>query len=181
MDQASRQRLQEDLSRLADGDREAFHPVFVTLLPVLRRFTARALPAAEAEDAAQESLLKVFLRAAEFDPGRDALAWVLGITAYEIKTARRRRQRRREAQGEGPDIAFHADPAPTPEQEAIAGDLDAALEAALSGLEPMEAATLRAYARGERPTDVPPATFRKRVERGLARLRGRWRASHGDR
>jgi len=178
VDPASRRRLHEDLTRLADGDREAFHPVFVALLPLLRRFASRSLPPAEAEDTAQEALVKVFLRAAEFDRNRDALSWVLGIGAYEIKTARRRRERRRET-GESP--AATPDPAPSPEKTAIAADLDAAIEAALSQMSASDAATLRAFAAGERPRDTAPATFRKRVERGLARLRARWRATHGDR
>lgn len=178
MDQASRRRLQQDLTRLAEGDREAFHPVFVALLPLLQGFASRALAPAEAEDAAQEALVKIFLRAAEFDPARDALSWALGIAAYEIKTARRRRFRTREAAD--PDaVASHADPAAGPEQTTIARDLDAAVEAALRGLQPADAATLRTFAAGERPPDVPAATFRKRVERGLARLRARWRARHG--
>lgn len=178
MDSAERRRLQEELTRLADGDREAFHPVFVRLWPLLRRFAARHLPALEAEDAAQEALLRVFLRAAEFDPGRDALSWVLGITAYEIKTARRRQQRR----GELPmsDAVAPAEPGANPEQAAVSGDLAAAMDAALLGLRPADASALRAYAEELRSEDVAPATFRKRVQRGLARLRQAWRSTHGD-
>jgi RNA polymerase sigma-70 factor (ECF subfamily) len=189
VDQALRDRLQQDLTRLAQGDREAFHPVFVSLLPLLRRFAARSLPAADAEDAAQEALVKVFLRAAEFDPGRDALSWILGIGAYEIKTVRRKKERRREdafdpAHGDGGTLAgpaARASTPATPEEQTIARDLDAALDAALKDLGESDAATLRAFAAGERPDGVAPATFRKRVERGLARLRARWRALHGER
>lgn len=179
MDQARRRRLQQDLTRLADGDREAFHPVFESLLPLLRGFTSRSLPPAEAEDAAQEALVKVLFRAAEFDHTRDALSWVLGITAYEIKTARRRQQRRREIPSD--DLAMREDPAAGPEDTVIARDLDAAVDAALGELPPVDAATLRAYARGERTPGLAPATFRKRVERGLDRLRAQWRAIHGRR
>lgn len=181
MDQVSRRRLHEDLTRLADGDREAFHPVFVALLPLLRGFAARSLPPAEADDVAQEALMKVFLHATELDRTRDALSWVLGIAAYQIKTARRRHERRRESAVEDAEVATRADAVANPEAQAIAGDLDAAIEAALHELSPADAATLRAYANGERPSDIPPATFRKRVERGLARLRNLWRTTHGRR
>lgn len=166
--------------RLADGDRTAFHPVFVALLPLLRRFAARGLSPADAEDAAQEALLKVFRRATEFDRRRDALSWILGIAAYEIKTVRRRRERRREA--DAPiDLASRPAPAATPEEQAITADLDAAIEAAIATLSPLDASTLRAFAFDERPAGLPPATFRKRLERAIARLRARWKEDHGDR
>ena len=43
MERSERDTLQRDLVALADGDREAFHPVFVRLWPLLRGFAARAL------------------------------------------------------------------------------------------------------------------------------------------
>ena len=175
MDRARREALQRDLARLADGDREAFHPVFVCLWPLLRGFAGRYLPAPDAEDAAQEALVKVFARAALFDPTRDALSWALGIAAYEIKTARKRRRRRRE-EGE-PPVAI-PDGAAGPEALAMAREREDAVEAALALLDPTDAATLRAYAAGD-PPPVSGATFRKRVQRALARLRVAWRISHG--
>lgn len=60
----------------------------------------------------------------------------------------------------------------------MARDLSEALERALTAMSPSDAATLFAYARGERP-DLPGATFRKRVERALERLKARWRTDHG--
>jgi RNA polymerase sigma factor (sigma-70 family) len=181
VDQASRGRLQQDLTRLADGDREAFHPVFAALFPLLRRFALRHLPYADAEDAAQEALVKVFLRASEFDPARDALSWALGITAYEIRTARRRRGRRKEADSDAAELAVRRDPAASPEDRTIASDLDSALDAAIASLSAADADTLRAYTLGERPLGMAPATFRKRLERGLARLREQWRTTHDRR
>src|SRR5262245_2756029 len=114
MDAAGRRRLQQDFTRLAGGDREAFNAVFTALRPLLRRFALRALPEADADDAAQEALVKVFFRASEFDPHRDALSWVLGIAAYEMKTARRRRQRRREEEAVPERMAARVDPLPSP-------------------------------------------------------------------
>jgi len=49
---------------------------------------------------------------------------------------------------------------------------------ALGTLRPEDAETLRLYSRGER-THVAAATFRKRVERALARLRAAWRTTDG--
>jgi RNA polymerase sigma factor (sigma-70 family) len=178
VERVERDALQRHLERLADGDREAFHAVFVRLWPLLRGFAARCLPWAEAEDAAQEALLRVFSRAAEFDRQRDALSWVLGIAAYEIRSARQRHRRRRES----PDavLGVHADRERSPEDRAVAGDLERALAAALLALRPADAGTLLAYARGERP-DLPGPTFRKRVERALVRLRLAWRLNHDRR
>jgi RNA polymerase sigma factor (sigma-70 family) len=182
VERLEREALQRDLERLADGDREAFPPVYLRLWPLLRGFAARCLPRDEAEDAAQEALLRVFSRAAEFDRRRDALSWVLAIAAYEIRSARKRRQRRRRREhpeGDGTAAAM-ADPRRSPEQEAAAAELERALAAALRALRPSDAETLLAYARGERP-DLPGPTFRKRVERALARLRGAWRLHHDRR
>ena len=176
MDAGGRAALQRDLTALASGDRGAFDPVFRRLWPLLRGFAGRCLPAAEAEDVAQAALMRVFSRASEFDPRRDALSWALGVAAWEIRTAGTQARRRREDPEElRPEPA---DRAPTPETLAIASDAREALKRALVELSPADAATLIAYARGERP-NLPQATFRKRVERALARLRAQWRMDHG--
>jgi RNA polymerase sigma-70 factor (ECF subfamily) len=178
MEQVPQSDLQRLMARLADGDRSAFHPVFESLWPLLRRFAARHLGPGEADDAAQEALVRVFRRAAEFDPTRSALAWALGIAAYEVRTARRRRQRRREDAAPDGALAAARDPKPTPEEAAMQGDMETMVREALGTLRPEDAETLRLYSRGER-AHVAAATFRKRVERALARLRAAWRTSDG--
>lgn len=178
MDRATVSDLQRHMERLADGDRASFHPVFAALWPVLRRLATRRLGPDEGEDAAQEALVKVFFRASEFDRSRNALAWALGIAAFEIRTARRRRQRRREVPPPERIPEAASDTAPTPEAEAMARDLEATLEEALGELRPEDAETLRLYARGDR-APIAAATFRKRVERALARLRAVWRTTDG--
>ena len=175
MDRVQREALQRDLARLADGDRDAFHPVFVRLWPLLRGFAARHLPREEAEDTAQEALVKVFARASEFDPRRDALSWTLGVAAWEIRTVRRRRQRRREEPL--PAVVALEDAGAGPEEMAMARERRALVEEALDALDPADAATLRAFLAEDRAASG--ATFRKRVQRALARLRAAWRMSHG--
>src|SRR5258708_12335744 len=97
MDAAQRRELQRAMTQLADGDRSAFHPVFTLAWPVVRAFAHSFLrDGADAEDAAQQALLRSFERASRFDQTRDALAWLLGIAAYECRTLRRRRGRQRE-------------------------------------------------------------------------------------
>jgi RNA polymerase sigma factor (sigma-70 family) len=176
VDSGERGALQEELTALARGDRAAFDPLFRRLWPLLRGFAGRCLPLEEADDVAQEALLRVFARSSEFDTRRDALSWVLGIAAWQVRTHRARIRRRRET----PDpIDERPDSGPSPESTAVARSLSAALDHALAQLPAADAATLIAYARGER-SDLPGPTFRKRVERALARLRARWRMDHGN-
>ncbi|MCI0407024.1 MAG: sigma-70 family RNA polymerase sigma factor [Acidobacteria bacterium] len=166
--------LQSLMTRLADGDRSAFHPAFAVLWPILRRFTSRHLTPPEAEDAAQEALVKIFRQAARFDPTRSATAWVLGVAGFEIRTVRRKRQRRREAPEMERAVLTRPDPAPSPEDAVVLRDLEDALREALGGLSPEDVETLRLYAHGQRPP-TSPGTFRKRVQRALARARVKWR------
>ncbi len=174
MERAELRRLFE---RLADGDRAAFGPVFALLWPQLRTFAVRFVGPADGEDAAQAALLKVFSRVSDYDRGRDALAWALAIAAWECRTLRKRRERRREEPGFAP-AADSPSVAPSPEEAAIDRDLRAAAEAVLGELRPIDVETILAIASGERA--VSGATFRKRVERALARFRLAWRARHGS-
>jgi RNA polymerase sigma-70 factor (ECF subfamily) len=177
VERLERERLQALMVRLADGDRAAFAPLHATVGPLVRRFAARALAgSADADDAAQVALLKIFSRASEFDAERDALAWVLGVVAFECRTFRQRRRRMREsAVTVVPDVASDA---PDPETLAIERDLGEAAEQVLGTLRPMDIETLRLAAAGCRPAH-PSATFRKRLERALARFRAAWSSKHG--
>src|SRR4051812_36910792 len=100
------------MRRLADGDRSAFEPVYASLWAPLRAFCRRALPADDADDAAQHALLKVFDRASSFEPERDALTWALALAAWECRTLRKRRMRAREVGVEA--ASAHADAQPSP-------------------------------------------------------------------
>lgn len=166
------------LARLADGDRAAITPAFEMLWPVVRRFCRRALASdADGDDAAQEALVKLFGRMASFDPARDGLAWALAIASWECRTVRRRAGRRREAVLDETGLVSDGDG----ETQLAARELAAAARAALAELDPRDAATVLAALSDDpaaRPPGVAPATFRKRLERALGRLRGILR-SHG--
>ncbi len=151
------------MERLADGDRAAFEPAFRLLWPRLRAFAVR-LAGADGEDAAQAALLKVFSRASEYDRERDALAWALGIAAWECRTLRKKRARRREEPGV-PEMAADAEAALV---------LRLSADAVLGMLSPADAETILSLATGRRT--VQGATFRKRLQRALARFRLAWRA-----
>lgn len=171
--------IDELLRRLADGDRSAFQPLFDSLWPLLRRFTMRFLGnQADGDDAAQQALLKVFARAREYDSGREALPWILAIATNECRTLRNKHIRRKEVGCESLEVL--AAQQMSPEQALILNDLKGALGEIFTELRPEDIHTLAnavADDRAERP-DMPAATFRKRVERAMDRLRLAWRAKH---
>ena len=178
VDPVERAELRRLIGRLADGDRTAFGPVFDLLWPRLRAFTVQLIGAADGEDAAQSALLKVFSRASEYDRERDGLAWALGIAAWECRTLRKRRERRREESALAPEGApVAAAGAASPEDAAVERDLREAAESILGTLRPIDIETIAAAASGRR---AQGATFRKRLERALARFRLAWRARHGS-
>jgi len=162
------------MARLADGDRSAFSHVFDTLWPLLVGFARRlSRDAADAEDAAQQALLRVFEHAHRYDPGQDVAAWALAITANECHAVRRKRR------GVPLDTGGEMEaPGASPEAVAIERDLLAEATDVLGTLRSQDAETLAAAWRGSRPP-IPPTAFRKRVQRATERLRAAWRSRHG--
>ena len=174
LDPRARAELQGDLTRLADGDREAFDGVFARLWPVVRSLAARYLPPADVDDAAQVALLRLFERASEFDPARDAAAWAIGLAMWEIRTVRRRAWRRRDTLDldEAADLPLSD---ASPEERAIAADLAAAIGRTLATLRAEDRDALLQFARDERTIG---AGFRKRLQRARERMRAAWRLGH---
>jgi len=167
------------MARLADGDRAAITPAFDLLWPVVSQFCRRALAsAADGEDAAQEAMVKLFARMSSFDRDRDGLAWALTIAAWECRTIRRRAGRRREA---ALDEAARASVTGGDSEALLAArELAAAARAALAELAPRDRETVLAALSDDptaRPSAVAPATFRKRLERALDRLRAAMRVA----
>lgn len=168
-------RLDRSLAALADGDRDAFDPVFEIVWPVASRFAQRWLgEGPDAEDAAQQALMSVFARASEYDRERDGMRWVLGIVAYECRSARKRASRRRELV-EDEAISVCA----SPEDEACEAQLRDALGCALEELEAIDREAIVASVLETSRPDVAPATFRKRLSRALCRLRRIWEVGYG--
>ena len=167
MEASQRERLQESLSSLSRGDREAFTTVFDILWPIYRRFARRQLPEGDADDAAQEALLKLFVRANEFDSSRDAAAFAIGVAFHEIRTWRRRRFRRRE---DGVD-AHEASHPPDQDEVLALREVDEMIDWGLARLSPSDRETLTLYAHDQRSRDATAVAFRKRVQRAVERLR----------
>lgn len=171
-----RLRLQHDLGRLADGDRTAFDPVFRAAWPFVLELARRSVLPEDAEEIAQRTLLTLFQRASELDPERDAAGWIAALAYWEIRTELTRRRRDR-ARRESADVLTEtASPEPTPGETAERNRLAECFRGIVAELAPGDAEALRAFALDERPAG---ATYRKRLERALGRLRRRWKDRYG--
>jgi RNA polymerase sigma factor (sigma-70 family) len=161
--------------RFADGDRAAFREVFESLWPVLLAFTGRTLAVrADAEDAAQRALLKVFDRIADMDRARDGVAWAVTLAAYEVMTVRRQHARRREQASDV--LVAVADGQPLVLEHLERDELRAAVRSAIGELSELDQAVLVAVLDD---VVISGETARKRRLRAFGRLRALWRKAHG--
>jgi RNA polymerase sigma factor (sigma-70 family) len=177
LDASSRAALCLALARMAGGDRSAQREVFEATWPVMRDFCRKFLSNdADADDAAQRALIRLFEQSAKYDVSRDALAWALELAVWECRTARRRRGRERAVDIE-PLALTVADGAASPLAVAERRELEAALGAALEKL-PARDRQVLADEMTATEAGVGAATWRKRRERALGRLRLLWSATH---
>lgn len=173
--------LDADMARLADGDREACARVFAALWPVMVAFAEKTLgSSADADDVAQKAIAKVFAQASDFDRERPALAWALSITGWECRTVLRQRHRRREDELSHDEHDGAVSGERDPEEHAMLRGLTEAVRNSLGELSVLDQETLRAAFFEEMGVFAEGATFRKRKERALDRLRATWRRLYGD-
>jgi RNA polymerase sigma-70 factor (ECF subfamily) len=166
------------MARLAAGERETFTRVFEALWPrVFGLCRATLGNDADAADAAQQAMMKLMERAADYDPNRPALPWALAIAAWECRSALRRRTRSREVASE-PESDLSTSQAGDPESELVRRDLVRRALDAMNELSDGDRATLAATFFDE-PTEVAGATLRKRRERAIDRLRAAMRRLYG--
>jgi len=117
-------------------------------------------------------LLKVFDQAANFERDRDGVTWALSIAVWEVRTIRKRHARSKMSALNESEL-----PVVTESPELLAADrqiTDAAI-AVLGQLSREDQTTLLATFNEESPDGVGRATFRKRRERALGRLKLAWR------
>jgi RNA polymerase sigma factor (sigma-70 family) len=152
------------MNRLADGDRDAFEPLFGALWPRAVAVARRRLQDSAADDAAQATMIKLFTRAPEFERGAPVLPWFYAIAANEIRALVRQAK---------PQVAVD-ESLPTdgdPERSAMDRELRAAVAQALESLDaPSAEAIATLLGEGQRPP-IRDAALRKRVSRAYARLR----------
>ena len=178
MDPARRAAVCATLARLADGDRSAFDALMTELWPVVLAFARKTLrEPADAEDVAQEALIKVASRIADYDRSRDGLTWVYAIATFEIRTHLRRLQRRREV-APPTEGAEPADPVRSHIDRLIDDEMSAVLTDALGELSDADRLLL-GLGEGRGDEAAAGATIRKRRQRALTKLRTVWSKLYG--
>ena len=163
------------MTAAADGDRAAVDPLFHALWPITVGYATRFLGNPSlAEDCAQESLVKLFGQLERFDRERDALTWALTHATWQCRTERRKHARRGET-NESIEVAVD-DRHRHEERELVHAALDT-----LASLPARDRDVIAAVLTDddELRRALAPATFRKRLERALGRLRTSWRSRHG--
>jgi RNA polymerase sigma factor (sigma-70 family) len=158
------------MERLADGDRRAFDPLFAALHPRAVALARARLASADADDAAQQALVRLFARASEFTPGRAVLPWFYAIAANEIHAVARRAARGR-SRDAGPDAVTAILATDDPEAEILRDELRASVRAAVAALDDASALAIRGLLGEAPPAGASPPALRKRVSRAYARLR----------
>ena len=162
------------------GDRAAFAALFGHFAPRVKAYLLRLnLPAGQAEEMAQEAMLTVWRKAAQFNPeSTGAAAWIFTI-ARNLRVDAARRERL--AQPAEP--AEEADPAPPADTLLDHARRAGLLRQALAGLPAEQAAVVRLsffddrpHAEIERRLGIPLGTVKSRLRLAMARLRAQLEA-----
>jgi RNA polymerase sigma-70 factor, ECF subfamily len=165
------------MARLAEGDRGALRTVFDGLHPLVHRWCRRLLRnEADAEDATQQAMEKLFFQVSDFDAKGDALGWALAVATAECRTLAKKRVRRRET--DDAPLAFLGVEGGA-EKAVEQQEMRKALQEVLGTMKPEDVQTLLSWVDVEPRPSVPGATFRKRLERAGHRLRAAWKARYG--
>ena len=172
------QELARLLAASAEGDRAAFAQLYQSTSAKLYGVSLRILRRSDlAEEAVQDAYVRIWRRAADYDPARaSAIAWMSAIARNRaLDVARLKRET---SLDDAPDQAEVALDAPTPEAEAELADELRRLSACLAELdEERRGAVLLAYRSGWSREELserygrPVATIKTWLRRSLMSLR----------
>lgn len=173
------ERLAEAMQRISRGDRSAFDEVYALTSRKLFGICLRICREhAVAEDVLHDVFLTVWRRAASWDPCRgSAITWLATI-ARNRSIDWRRSQRLVPTMVLVDDWHEIVDPCPNAETMTLCNDFGRQLRLGLNALEPRAREAIRAaffggltYAELAQLHDVPLATMKSCVRRGLTKLR----------
>lgn len=176
------ERTDGELLASARRDPLAFGELYVRHEPIVAGYLQRRTRNSElTADLTAETFATALLHAGRFrDDGAPAIGWLLGIARHALlRTVEKDRTESRARRRLGVEAIAYSD-ASLERVEALvdASDPENPLMRALAALPPQQAAAIRAHVLDERPyeeiareLDVPAATLRQRVSRGLARMR----------
>lgn len=159
------------MSRLSQGEREPFDPLFRALYPRACRLARTRLPQDQAADVAQTIMMKVFARASEFEAGKPVLPWFYAVAGNELHAAQRRNTAQAKRTVEEGRAHTLEDPT-NPEQLAVDRELRTSLHRAVAHLDEASAEAITCMLEGRTPPKVGALAFRKRVSRAYSKLRG---------
>ena len=163
------------LAIAARGDRDAFTALFSHFAPRVKSYLLRhGASSAAAEELAQETLLTVWRKAAQFDPARaGASTWIFTI-ARNLRIDAIRRDR------PPPEAEDPTDAAPQPQADALvaAAERDARVRRALGALSREQAEIVQLSYYSDEPHSViasrlglPLGTVKSRLRLAMGRLR----------
>lgn len=178
---ASSRALTEVMTRFARGDRRAFDRLFALAWPVVLNYCKRFLSDDhDAEDAAQEALLKVFKRIVDYDCTRCGLTWIITIARFEVLTVRKRKYRLRE---DFDDFESSKGAAASAEEALVRAEMLDVLARAVDSLSPQDRFAIEVHLSGgsdDQSVGPVDSKARKRKQRAVERLQLVWRKLYGE-
>jgi len=177
---------QDLVARAQRGDVDAYERIVETYQGIAFRVAYLVCgDAAEAEDAAQDGLVKAFRALPRFRPGAPLRPWLLQIVANEARNRRRSAGRRANLALRAAAETRPGDAAPSPEAAVIGAEQRHELIAAVNGLREEERLVVAcryflelSEAETAAALDLRPGTVKSRLFRALDHLRTTMEATH---
>ena len=173
----SSKNMDELLTRIASRDREAFRQVFDHFAPRIKAYIiAQGTDLQAAEEVVQETMVKIWRKAEQFDPARAAASTWIYTIARNMRIDHLRKINRPEPDMDDP--AFVPDPEPLPSENLSQAQDAKILHTAIQKLPKEQQAVLRAAYFEEKThpeiaemLEIPLGTVKSRVRLALKNIR----------